>query len=51
VGLSIVLFFTAIALSHGLVLAGVIGLGLCLAHLALDRSLRVMVLGQTAPRA
>lgn len=51
VGLSIVLFFTAIALSHGLVLAGVIGLGLCLAHLALDRPLRVMVLGQTAPRA
>jgi len=39
VGLSIVLFFTAIALFFGLVLAGSIGLGLCLAHLALARLL------------
>jgi len=37
VGLSVVLFFTAIALSFGLALAGSIGLGLCLAHLALAR--------------
>src|SRR5215468_899650 len=47
VGLSIVIFFTAIALSYGLVLAGSIGLGLCLSHLALDRPLRAMVLSQT----
>ena len=40
VGLSIVLFFTAIALSFGLVLAGSIGLGLCLAHLALAEGRR-----------
>jgi putative membrane protein len=43
VGLSIVLFFTVIALSYGLVLAGIIGLGLCLAHLALARFLRVTI--------
>ncbi len=35
VGLSIVLFFTAIAFAYGLALAGSIGLVLCLAHLAL----------------
>lgn len=51
VGLSIVLFFTAIALSSGLVLAGSIGLGLCLSHLALARPLRAMAPSQTAPRA
>jgi putative membrane protein len=51
VGLSIVIFFTAIALSYGLALPGGIGLGLCLSHLALDRPLRAMVLSQTAPRA
>jgi putative membrane protein len=43
VGLSIVLFFTLIALSYGLALAGSIGLGLCLAHLALARPSRVIV--------
>lgn len=36
VGLSIVLFFTVIALSNGLALAGSIGLGLCLAHLMIE---------------
>src|SRR5215510_7044316 len=35
VGLSIVIFFTAIAFSYGLALAGMIGMGLWLAHLAL----------------
>jgi bisanhydrobacterioruberin hydratase len=35
VGLSIVLFFTAIAFAYRLMLAGGIGLGLCLVHLAL----------------
>lgn len=34
VGLSIVLFFTVIALSSGMVLAGIIGLVLCLIHFA-----------------
>src|SRR5262249_43995304 len=42
VGLSIVIFFTANALSDGLVLAGSIGLGLCLFHLELDRPLRTV---------
>ncbi len=37
VGISIILFFTIIALSSGLALAGSIGLGLCVAHLALTR--------------
>ncbi len=36
VGLSIVLFFTAIAFSYGLILAGIIGLILCCVHSALD---------------
>jgi len=49
--LSIVIFFTAIALSYGLALPGGIGLGLCLSHLAVDRPLRAMVLSQIAPRA
>jgi bisanhydrobacterioruberin hydratase len=40
VGLSIVIFFTAIAFSYGLALAGIIGLGLCLAHLALKERRR-----------
>lgn len=35
VGFSIILFFTVIALAHGLILAGVIGMALCLLHLAL----------------
>ena len=35
VGLSIILFFTVIALAHGLILAGIIGIALCLLHLAL----------------
>jgi uncharacterized membrane protein len=35
VGLSIVLFFTVIALSYGLVLAGLIGVSLCFIHLIL----------------
>lgn len=34
IGLSIILFFTAIALAHGLTLAGSIGVSLCAAHLA-----------------
>jgi putative membrane protein len=42
VGLSIVLFFSAIALSYGLLLAGGIGVGLCLAHLVLNRPERRM---------
>ena len=46
VGLSILLFFTMIALSNGLALAGSIGLGLCLAHLALARPSRVMASSQ-----
>ena len=46
VGLSIVLFFTVIALSYGLGLAGSIGLGLCLAHLALARPSRVIASSQ-----
>lgn len=37
-GLSIVLFFTAIALAAGLWLAALIGLGLCALHLALARA-------------
>jgi bisanhydrobacterioruberin hydratase len=41
VGLSIILFFTVIALAHGLILAGVIGMALCLLHLAL----RIMPVG------
>lgn len=39
IGLSIVLFFTAIAFAYRLTLAGSFGLGLCLIHLALSRSL------------
>ncbi len=42
VGLSIVLFFTAIAFSYGLVLAGSVGVGLCLAHLALAEPLALL---------
>jgi len=41
VGLSIVLFFTVIALACGLALAGSVGLGLCLAHLALAGPSRI----------
>lgn len=37
IGLSIVLFFTAIAFAYRLTLAASIGLGLCLVHLALSR--------------
>ncbi|MGE0882106.1 MAG: carotenoid biosynthesis protein [Blastocatellales bacterium] len=40
VGLSIVIFFSAIALSYGLVVAAVIGLFLCLIHLALARPVK-----------
>ncbi len=40
VGLSIVLFFTVIAFSYGLVLAGGVGVGLSLAHLALPNQYR-----------
>lgn len=36
IGLSIILFFTAIALAHSLILAGAIGMSLCAAHLALS---------------
>ncbi|HEX8185182.1 MAG TPA: carotenoid biosynthesis protein [Blastocatellia bacterium] len=36
VGLSILLFFTLIALAHRLILAGVIGAALCLLHVALS---------------
>ncbi|HKQ77645.1 MAG TPA: carotenoid biosynthesis protein [Blastocatellia bacterium] len=39
IGLSIVLFFTVIALSYGLAMAGSIGLLLCVAHLALAKHL------------
>jgi bisanhydrobacterioruberin hydratase len=46
VGISIVLFFTVIALSFGLALAGGIGLGLCLSHLALARLSRITALSQ-----
>jgi len=46
VGISIVLFFTVIAISFGLALPGSIGLGLCLAHLALARLSRIRVLSQ-----
>jgi putative membrane protein len=35
VGLSVILFFTVIALAHDLILAGVIGMALCLLHLML----------------
>jgi putative membrane protein len=35
IGLSIILFFTVIALAHGLILSGIVGVALCVAHLVI----------------
>lgn len=48
VGLSIVAFFSAIALSYGLLLAGTVGVLLCLTHLLLQKPLSLQSLGRVA---